>query len=710
MKQIGILLKWSFSLSLVLLLTGVHGQEVNHQGNTDPVKKRGAKDDGEFVIGMFGYSAMKHDDGCYVPYSTAFDEQGNPTSTLNVLREDGFNVFQTYEPFEWSSIAELKSLLRLTDNNNMKIEIGTGTYFKPKLNQNNQYMGYGINTFDNCGYTYSNCDIPWFDGRWQLNLEQLYTSILQDVDLPKPIWGIHVEEEASYCHAQQSNAECVGNSGWDVVANGQQQCEFTYQDFTNVEIPPSNVQEAIGWYRSKFNDAGIYDAKYVIMEAQHGSVINDCTPNLDGHYSPQDYVHLLNKSMNDEVFFEGSYSSFPFDNWMNQHVTDLECSNTGSHYLGAFKSIDYALQYTNNVQKVIEAQPTTQTGTDQPYNYHTDHKVPNGNWLWFQAYNSIVHGAKGVWFWELHYMNLQNEHLVWDSNDPQRFNRGNFPVMYQKYVSHLASEIRYLSQNGYLNSNSQVMSSTLGNSTGLFAYQFPTIQTNDYIENTDRYTIRYSLQSNGTDEYVLIATNPYNAPVDARIDLSCLHISGIEDVAVVDFLFCLGNDMNQVTSNYYKTNRDPNHLSLNENAIDNIFQKQVNDHGFKVSFGPLDVVIIRFKISKPNAGHNNNGWERVWTNQGSGLLGGWRIRNHDRLIWGDFDGDGNDELLIYGYTNGGHDWIALLKYDGTDWQWLWSNYGSSSSILYPYHCNFVVGDFDGDGKDELLGIESALNS
>ena len=72
---------------------------------------------------------------------------------------------------------------------------------------------------------------------------------------------------------------------------------------------------------------------------------------------------------------------------------------------------------------------------------------------------------------------------------------------------------------------------------------------------------------------------------------------------------------------------------------------------------------------------------------------------------GDFDGDGSEELLCVGYTSGGaNDWITVLKYVNDNWERHWSNYGSSSAGngIYQYRNNFIVEDFNGDGKDELL--------
>ncbi len=99
-------------------------------------------------------------------------------------------------------------------------------------------------------------------------------------------------------------------------------------------------------------------------------------------------------------------------------------------------------------------------------------------------------------------------------------------------------------------------------------------------------------------------------------------------------------------------------------------------------------------------------WINVWSNFGSGNINGHKVKDGDIFYMGDFDGDGSEELLCVGYTSGGaNDWITVLKYVNDNWEWHWSNYGSSSAGngIYSYRNNFIVGDFDGDGKDELLG-------
>ncbi|MCY1002033.1 VCBS repeat-containing protein [Myxococcus sp. MISCRS1] len=93
------------------------------------------------------------------------------------------------------------------------------------------------------------------------------------------------------------------------------------------------------------------------------------------------------------------------------------------------------------------------------------------------------------------------------------------------------------------------------------------------------------------------------------------------------------------------------------------------------------------------------GWNKVWTATSQG-----GVAAYAKHYVGDFDGDGTEDLLGVD-TNG---WMTMFHYRNGDWQWGWSNNGSPSAGggIYDYRNNLVIGDFDGDGKDEALGVAS----
>lgn len=99
----------------------------------------------------------------------------------------------------------------------------------------------------------------------------------------------------------------------------------------------------------------------------------------------------------------------------------------------------------------------------------------------------------------------------------------------------------------------------------------------------------------------------------------------------------------------------------------------------------------------------NGDWTYNWTNNGNGLIGEWSIKTFDKFYTGDFNGDGRKELFCVQSTGGSNDWMTSLQFNGS-WSRQWSNNGSSSFGIYPYRNKLVVGNFDNDKQDEILGI------
>jgi hypothetical protein len=79
--------------------------------------------------------------------------------------------------------------------------------------------------------------------------------------------------------------------------------------------------------------------------------------------------------------------------------------------------------------------------------------------------------------------------------------------------------------------------------------------------------------------------------------------------------------------------------------------------------------------------------------------GSWCGGTGERLLVGDFDGDRRDDLLCHGVSNG-KQWIAFAKpgavpFSGTDWHRSQGFCGHATGELH-------VGDFNADGRDDLL--------
>ena len=88
----------------------------------------------DFVLGMF--HAQIFDDPTDtlwpatggVPTMAVYD--GHNTSQLNVLAEDGFNVFSRYTPDIYTSVAEQRALLLLTQANGMQMLTNAKDWYK----------------------------------------------------------------------------------------------------------------------------------------------------------------------------------------------------------------------------------------------------------------------------------------------------------------------------------------------------------------------------------------------------------------------------------------------------------------------------------------------------------------------------------------------------------------------------------------------------
>lgn len=100
------------------------------------------------------------------------------------------------------------------------------------------------------------------------------------------------------------------------------------------------------------------------------------------------------------------------------------------------------------------------------------------------------------------------------------------------------------------------------------------------------------------------------------------------------------------------------------------------------------------------------GWNPRWINGGSHKINWWSVNPNDRYAVGDFDGDGVDELLAVN-PNG---WAHLMKFDGTSWNTPWINGGGGAIHWWRIgpSDNFVAGDFlPGNNRDELLAVNPA---
>jgi hypothetical protein len=82
--------------------------------------------------------------------------------------------------------------------------------------------------------------------------------------------------------------------------------------------------------------------------------------------------------------------------------------------------------------------------------------------------------------------------------------------------------------------------------------------------------------------------------------------------------------------------------------------------------------------------------------------GSWQFAAGDQFYVGDFNGDGKDEVVVFNGTNWGMPYLGLLADDGAGGLRLIARYdGSLPGWQFAAGDQFFVADFNGDGKDDL---------
>lgn len=110
--------------------------------------------------------------------------------------------------------------------------------------------------------------------------------------------------------------------------------------------------------------------------------------------------------------------------------------------------------------------------------------------------------------------------------------------------------------------------------------------------------------------------------------------------------------------------------------------------------------------------HNDNGI-MIYRSNGSQLdlvfstidrvTGSWQFKPHDQFFIGDFNGDGKDEVVVYNSVDWVMEYLGLLVDDGSDGLKLIARYDDRMpGWQFQKHDKFYVADFNGDGKKDLF--------
>jgi hypothetical protein len=89
--------------------------------------------------------------------------------------------------------------------------------------------------------------------------------------------------------------------------------------------------------------------------------------------------------------------------------------------------------------------------------------------------------------------------------------------------------------------------------------------------------------------------------------------------------------------------------------------------------------------------------------------GSWQFQPNDRFYVGDFNGDGKDEVAVFNGTDWAMPYLGLLADDGNGGLRLIARYDGDIPGWGGFAANdqFYVGDFSGDGKKDLLVFNGA---
>jgi hypothetical protein len=100
---------------------------------------------------------------------------------------------------------------------------------------------------------------------------------------------------------------------------------------------------------------------------------------------------------------------------------------------------------------------------------------------------------------------------------------------------------------------------------------------------------------------------------------------------------------------------------------------------------------------------NDNGFRHAFTGV-ERVPGSWQFQPNDQIYVGDFDGDGTDEVVIFNGVDWVMPYLGLLDSDGAGGLRLIARYDGDIPGWGGFRANdrFFVADLDGDGRDDLV--------
>lgn len=509
------------------------------------------------------------------------------SSVYGLLGEDGFTAIRSYEPWMWKSKQMVKDYVSLVGNS----LTSTG----PKLLMYNDQWFKASKTIPHTGtndYKLDNNDTYF------MNNDDAFYDVYNVSPYKDIIWGSCVAGESDGPHYF-----CPVNLRPTTEPNN------TSGEWINAAVPPSNVNSAF----AHFKNIKLSQHKLVNGQVKHGGYIDDYTkPNI---YKISDYFKIANHG---DVQLEASY----FHRNFMYYFTD------DKSYLGKYISMEYEKKYYNDIHAEIDVShylsPFYITDTIN-YKYITcsNPLIQNFNQIWFQAYTSIIHGAKGIWFWSLGSMySTKGEDVTRSAylggTAADRFQHKYMPLYYEKFLQHLVKELRYLVNNNLLSDDQKsiiytkttevdelgIVPAASSYIPNLLTYQNckDLFQVNGWPSNysppsnvpykNEFHGLRYTLRTNGSDIIMIISNpNPYSLK---SISLDFCRFLPISSVNVL-----FRSYKEDVNSYAYKVSR----TSFNGSSVKS-YTIPAYSSKVMIDFGPFDTHTLKLVPSNTKNWHN----------------------------------------------------------------------------------------------------------
>lgn len=243
----------------------------------------------------------------------------------------------------------------------------------------------------------------------------------------------------------------------------------------------------------------------------------------------------------------------------------------------------------------------------------------------------------------------------------------------------------------------------------MFTPDFGNRQTAYHVERDSQGLFVQKSEYNGSFQ-----NSPYTLSDQDQVEIGDFDGDGIDELMV------FGTNYRGINVAYQvKSSRDgvfTYETGYEQNFLNSYHPLNSNDRTYVGDFngdGADEMVIFSTYNENQAIGYHverNDQGEFVRVGRYNGTLKGspHRLRSSDRVEVGDFDGDGADELMVFSFNNRG---VGVAYHAQTNSRGLLSyqqGYDNSIYSSYPLRRDdrTYVGDFNGDGSDELIIVTS----